>query len=145
MSDTDLEFEITFTEERAEWTEKVRILSVRMKNIREIPEIQVELYSGRQTALEYAYKLGQILSKLNAKYRNERKLKMEYYTTSSNVKYGANEKTALIEGDLSDIGRKIDTIDNQMKFMNETIKTIDHFIYGIKARISLETFMRGGE
>jgi hypothetical protein len=28
--------------------------------------------------------------------------------------------------------------------MNETVKTVDHFLYGVKSRISLEEFMRGG-
>lgn len=138
------EFEEKFTDEREEWTERIRELSVRMRNIREIGEVQVELYSDRQRALEYTYKLGQLLTKMNAKFREERRNKMVYYSEQHNTRYGANEKTALIEGELTSLKRRIDVVDNHMSFMNETVKTIDHFLFGIKSRISLEEFMRGG-
>lgn len=144
MSDQSQDFEEQFSTERSEWTERIRELSVRMRNIREIAEVQVELYSDRQKLLEYAYKLGQILTKLNAKFRSDRRTKMVYYSEEHNTRYGANEKTALIDGDLSEIKRKIDVVDNQMTFLNETVKTVDHFLFGIKSRIQLETFMRGG-
>ena len=138
------EFESQFVNERSEWTERVRELSIRMRNIREIAEVQVELYSDRQKLLEYAYKLGQILTKLNGKYRADKRAKMIYYSEEHNTRYGANEKTSLIDGDLAEIKRKIDMVDNHMSFMNETTKTVDHMLYGIKSRISLEEFMRGG-
>ena len=144
MSDQSQDFEEQFSTERSEWTERIRELSIRMRNIREIAEVQVELYSDRQKLLEYAYKLGQILTKLNAKFRSDRRTKMVYYSEEHNTRYGANEKTALIDGDLSEIKRKIDVVDNQMTFLNETVKTVDHFLFGIKSRIQLETFMRGG-
>ena len=144
MSDQQENFEDTFTRERTEWTERIRELSIRMKNIREIAEVQVDLYSDRQKLLEYAYKLGQIVSRQNAKYRSDRRAKMVYYSEEHNVRYGSNEKTSLIEGDLSDLKKKIDIVDNHVSFVNETIKTVDHMLYGIKSRISLEEFMRGG-
>jgi hypothetical protein len=133
-----------FTNERSEWTERIRELSIRMRNIREMAEVQVELYSDRQRLLEYAYKLGQILTKLNARFRGDRRNKMVYYSEEHNTRYGANEKTALIDGDLTELKRKIDVVDNHMSFMNETVKTVDHFLYGVKSRIALEEFMRGG-
>ena len=144
MSDQQENFEDTFTRERTEWTERIRELSIRMKNIREIAEVQVDLYSDRQKLLEYAYKLGQIVSKQNAKFRSDKRTKMIYYSEEHNVRYGSNEKTSLIEGDLSDLKKKIDIVDNHVSFVNETIKTVDHMLYGIKSRISLEEFMRGG-
>lgn len=144
MSDQQENFEDTFNRERTEWTERIRELSIRMKNIREIAEVQVDLYSDRQKLLEYAYKLGQIVSKQNAKFRSDKRTKMVYYSEEHNVRYGSNEKTSLIEGDLSDLKKKIDIVDNHVSFVNETIKTVDHMLYGIKSRISLEEFMRGG-
>jgi hypothetical protein len=144
MSDQQENFEDTFNRERTELTERIRELSIRMKNIREIAEVQVDLYSDRQKLLEYAYKLGQIVSRQNAKFRSDKRTKMIYYSEEHNVRYGSNEKTSLIEGDLSDLKKKIDIVDNHVSFVNETIKTVDHMLYGIKSRISLEEFMRGG-
>lgn len=138
------EYEQLFTKEREDWKEEVRILSVRMKNIRELGEVQVELYSKRQILLEYVAKLGQIMTKLNSKYRQSKTLKLKYYSEQHQYKYGANEKTSLIEGDLSEIKERIDLMDNQISFLNETIKTVDHMLYGIRHRILLEDYMRSG-
>ena len=87
MIDQQENYEDTFNRERAEWTERIRELSIRMKNIREIAEVQVDLYSDRQKLLEYAYKLGQIVSRQNAKYRSDRRAKMVYYSEEHNVRY----------------------------------------------------------
>jgi hypothetical protein len=50
----------------------------------------------------------------------------------------------LIEGDLTELKERIDIVDNQISFINETIKTVDHFLYGIKSRIALEEYLRSG-
>ena len=56
-----------FERERAEWKEKIQIISLHIKNIRTVAEAQVDLFSTRQTLLEYSYKLAQIISKLSTK------------------------------------------------------------------------------
>lgn len=142
--DQRVDFDKKFSEERAEWTEKIRVLSVRMKNIRELGEVQVELFSSRQILLEYSAKLGQVMTKLNSKHRKDRGDRLRYYSENSQVKYGANEKTPLIEGDLSELKERIDIVENQISFINETIKTVDHCLYGIKSRIALEEYLRSG-
>lgn len=136
-----IDFIKKFEEERGDWTEKIRQLSIRMKNIREIGEVQVELFSNRQFLLEYASKLGQVMSKLNARYRKDRGDKMKHYSENSQVKYGTNEKTPLIEGDLTELKERIDVVDTQLSFINETIKTVDFMLYGVKDRIRLQEFM----
>jgi hypothetical protein len=136
-----IDFIKKFEEERGDWTEKIRQLSIRMKNIREMGEVQVELFSNRQFLLEYASKLGQVMSKLNARYRKDRGDKMKHYSENSQVKYGTNEKTPLIEGDLTELKERIDVVDTQLSFINETIKTVDFMLYGVKDRIRLQEFM----
>jgi hypothetical protein len=138
--DFDREFQL----EREEWTEKIRILSIRMKNIRELADVQVELYSSRQFLLELYSKLGQVMVKLNAKYRKDKAQRLKYYSESVQVKYGANEKTPLIEGDLSELKERMDLVDGQISFFNETMKTVDHMLYGIRHRIMLEDYLRSG-
>jgi hypothetical protein len=138
--DFDKEFQI----ERGEWTEKIRELSIKMKNIRELADVQVDLYYNRQILLEYSAKLGQVMSKLNAKFRKDKSNRLKYYSEMSQVKYGANEKTSLMEGDLSELKERIDLVDGQISFLNETMKTVDHMLYGVKSRISLEEYLRSG-
>lgn len=139
-----VDFQKKFEEESAEWSEKIRVLSIRMKNIKEIAEVQVDLYSNRQVLLEYVTKLGQVLSKLNAKYRKDRAERLKHWSENSQIKYGANEKTPLVEGDLAELKERIDLVDGYISFLNETIKTVDFMLYGIKSRIALEEYMRSG-
>ncbi len=138
------DFGIEFQKEREEWTEKIRVLSIRMKNIKELAEVQVELYSNRQLLLEMYSKLGQVMVKLNAKYRKDKAERLRYYSESVQVKYGANEKTPLIEGDLASLKERMDLVDGQISFFNETMKTVDHMLYGVKSRIALEEYLRSG-
>ena len=143
-NETQTEMESQFGGERSEWTERIRELSIRMKNIREMAEVQVELYSSRQMLLELSSKLGQVMVKLNSKYRKDKADRLRYYSESVQIKYGANEKTPLIEGDLSELKERMDMVDGQISFFNETMKTIDHCLYGIKSRIALEEYLRSG-
>lgn len=138
------DFAREFQSEREEWTERIRVLSVRMKNIKELAEVQVELYSSRQILLEMYSKLGQVMVKLNSKYRKDKAERLRYYSESVQVKYGANEKTPLIEGDLSELKERMDLVDGQISFFNETMKTVDHMLYGIRHRIMLEDYLRSG-
>ena len=128
------DFDKGFQTEREEWTEKIR----------ELADVQVDLYYNRQVLLEYSSKLGQVMSKLNAKFRKDKSNRLKYYSEMSQVKYGANEKTPLIEGDLSELKERMDLVDGQISFLNETMKTVDHMLYGVKSRISLEEYLRSG-
>lgn len=132
-----------FDQERSEWKEKIQVISLSLKSIRTVAEAQVELFSNRQILLEYSYKLAQIVSKLASKERQARASKLKEYTTNSDVRYGANETKVLIESDVSDILEKIQLVEGHRKFIDQTIQTVDHMLYGIKSRIALEEYLRG--
>ena len=132
-----------FESGRAEWREKIQIISLHIKNIRTVAEAQVDLFSTRQTLLEYSYKLAQIISKLSTKERQMRAKKLKEYSEGKDVRYGANEKTTLIEGDLAELNEKMQLVEGHRKYIDQTIQTVDHMLYGIKSRISLEDYLRG--
>lgn len=136
-----------FASEQADWRQRISELAIRMRNIREIAEVQVELFSDRQKLLERCHKIGQTLAKLNAEYRKKKKEKLILYSEGNSGLqrvYGANEKTTLIEGDLAELKYMIDLVDEHISKLNETAKTIDHCLYGIKERIKLEDYLRNG-
>jgi hypothetical protein len=93
--------------------------------------------------LEYSYKLAQIVSKLSSKERQARSAKLREYATNSDVRYGSNETKVLIESDISEILEKIQLVEGHRKFIDQTIQTVDHMLYGIKSRIALEEYLRG--
>jgi hypothetical protein len=137
------DFNKLFEVERSEWKEKVQVLALEMRDIRTLAKAQVDLFSQRQVLLEYSYKLASIVSKLNSKYRTEKSRKLKEYSEKSDIRYGANEKTVLIEGDISEITEKIELVEGHRKFIDQTVQTLDHMLYGIKSRISLEEYLRG--
>ena len=49
----------------------------------------------------------------------------------------------LIEGDLTLITEKIELVESHRKFMDQTVQTVDHMLYGIRHRIMLEDYLRG--
>lgn len=133
-----------FDSERAEWREKIQTLSLYLKSIKTVADAQIDLFSNRQILLEYSFKLAQILSKLSSKERIERGKKLREYSERKDIKYGSNETKALVEGDISEILEKIDLVENHRKFIDQTIQTVDHMLYGIRQRIALEEYLRGG-
>ena len=137
------DFNKLFEVERSEWKEKVQVLALEMRDIRTLAKAQVDLFSQRQVLLEYSYKLASIVSKLNSKYRTEKSRKLKEYSEKSDIRYGANEKTVLIEGDISEITEKMELVEGHRKFIDQTVQTLDHMLYGIKSRISLEEYLRG--
>lgn len=137
------DFSKRFEEERSEWKEKISVLSLHMKDIKTLAKAQVDLFSQRQVLLEYSYKLAGIVAKLNSKYRVEKANKLKYYSESHDVRYGSNEKTSLIEGELTQITEKIELVENHRKFIDQTVQTIDHMLYGVRQRIALEEYLRG--
>lgn len=144
MSNTEkADFNKIFDQERSEWKERIQVLSLEMKDIKTLAKAQVDLFSQRQVLLEYSYKLASIVSKLNSKYRTEKSRKLKDYSERSDVRYGANEKTVLIEGDISEITEKIELVEGHRKFIDQTVQTVDHMLYGIKSRIALEEYLRG--
>lgn len=132
-----------FERERFEWKEKIQVISLNLKNIKTVAEAQVELFSTRQILLEYSFKLAQIVSKLSSRERQTRAARLKDYNQNSDVRYGSNETKVLIEGDVAEIVGKIEMVEGHRKFIDQTIQTVDHMLYGIKSRIALEDYLRG--
>ena len=143
QEDQPTDFAKMFERERSEWKEKIQVISLHIKNIKTVAEAQVDLFTTRQALLEYSYKLAQIVSKLSTKERQMRAKKLKEYTEGKDVRYGANEKTALIEGDLSELTEKMELVEGHRKYIDQTIQTVDHMLYGIRRRIALEDYLRG--
>ena len=133
-----------FTKERLEWSNKIDLMSKKMKDITKINELMVEVYSERQIAVEYYHYLISILSKLNKNYRAQWAQKYDYYSYKSQQRF-PNEKLKerQILSEIAPILSKREDVDNHSKFIDNTIKTIDNIIYGIKYRIELENIARG--
>lgn len=133
-----------FTKERLSWTEKIRNMSEKMKDIFKVKDLMTEIYTERQIAVEYYHYLISMFSKINRKYRSTWSQKYEYYSYKSQKRF-PNEKTKELQilSEMSDILKIRESIDNHLKFINNTISTIDNLIYGIKYKVEIEQISRG--
>ncbi|NBV27559.1 hypothetical protein EBS02_00855 [bacterium] len=143
MSEKEKDFVKLFEEERAEWREKIQVISLSLKNIKTVAEAQIELFSTRQILIEYGFRLATIITKLSTKERQERARKMKDYQENKDIRYGSNELKTMIEGEVAEITQKIDLVEGHRKYIDQTVQTVDHMLYGIRQRIALEDYLRG--
>jgi hypothetical protein len=136
--------EVKISEERLKWTNKIEEMSKRMKKVFELSDLMTYVYTERQRGVEYHHYLISILSKINRSYRKQWSEKYNHYSYKSQKRF-PNEKTKELQilSELNDIIKKRDLLDNHSKFIENTIRTIDNIIYGIKYRIEIEQIARG--
>ncbi|MEG1142173.1 MAG: hypothetical protein RSE41_06990 [Clostridia bacterium] len=133
-----------FNDERIEWTNKLKELAQKSRYLDKLTELQVDVISERQIAVDYYHHIKSVLISLNREFKVEYAKKYDFYTNGSNIRYpNESSKNAKIQSDLCSIIEKKDSLENHMSFMQETIKTIDNLIFGIKHRLSIEEFVRG--
>jgi hypothetical protein len=133
-----------FSKERLSWSEKIAEMSKKMKDIFKVSELMTEIYTERQRAVEYHHYLISIFSQINRAYRTQWSARYDHYSYKSQKRF-PNEKTKELQilSELTEITKKRDAIDNHIKFMNNTISTIDNLIYGIKYKVEIEQISRG--
>lgn len=133
-----------FDKERLEYSNKVKQITSKLKNVFEISELMTTIYTERQIAVEYYHYLISLLIKLNKVFKSKWSERWEYYTYKSQVRFpNEAEKKNKIISDLKDLVEKRELIENHSKFIDNTIKTLDNIIYGIKSRVEIEQISRG--
>jgi len=133
-----------FNRERSEWSDKIKFMSEKMKDIFKVSELMTSIYTERQLAVEYYHLLFSVLAKVSKKYRKQWAEKYDFYTYKSQKRF-PNEKLKEIQilSEIEEIVEKRELLENQLKFINNTIQTIDNLIYGIKYKVEIEQISRG--
>lgn len=134
--------ESRLSRERTQWKVMILDMAKKLTNIQKIAELQVELYSNRQIALEHNHFLMSLLGKLNKEYKKKLGKKWEEYMHNHDRKMKMGETNVQVEAALAAEKEKVDMLQNQIEYFNETIKTIDNIIYGLKYRLNIEDFRR---
>jgi hypothetical protein len=96
------------------------------------------MLSLRQRLLEDNHTLLEHITALRKKFRDEKADTMETLSKNMQLRYQANEKNVVIEGKTSVTKEYLEIFENQVSFFNESIKTIDNIIFGIKTRLDIE-------
>ena len=133
-----------FSKERLEWSEKIAVMSAKMKKVFEIPELMTDLYTERQRAVEYYHYLISLMIGLNKTYNRSYAERFDYYTNKVQVRYpNESSKHNRIQVDLADQIEKRAIIDNHSKFIDRTVGTLDNLIFAIPKRVEIEQISRG--
>lgn len=134
---------VRFKQEREDWTTQIKNMSARLRDIYEVADLQVDLYSQRQIAVDYTHTLMTHLTKINRIFRERKIERWEHYTRNYDLRMDKDPKELHIYVDIADVVERKDFIQTHLEFMRETIRTIDNMCYGVKHRLSLEEYKRG--
>ena len=127
-----------YREVRSEISNEIKSSIEKMSSLKGLKEVQVSMLSLRQRLLEENHILIENLSSVQKKYRSAKAKQMEDISTNMQHRYQYNEKNVLIDGKTANIKEVVDTIENQISFFVDSIKTIDNVLYGIKTRVEIE-------
>jgi len=127
-----------FQDRRSEVSKEIYENIEKLSNLKTLKQAQVNMLSLRQRLLEDNHTLLEHVTLLRKKYRDERSVEMENISRNLQIRYQANEKNVVIDGRTSNTKESLEIFENQISFFNESIKTIDNIIFGIKTRLDIE-------
>jgi len=133
-----------FDRERLEWTRKIHDMSQKLKKVFEIQDLLTNIYTERQRAIEYNHYLLTLMTRVNRTYRKQYAQKYEHYSFQTQKRFpNETTKNNQILSEMEEVVLKKESLANHAKFMEDTTKTIDNLIFGIKYRIEIEQMSRG--
>jgi hypothetical protein len=136
--DTKAKISKKFQDRREEVSKEIYQNIEKLSNLKLLKEAQVNMLSLRQRLLEDNHTLLEHITILRKKYREERSSEMENISKNLQIRYQANEKTVVLDGKTALSRESLEIFENQIAFFNESIKTIDNVIFGIKTRLDIE-------
>ena len=110
----------------------------KLSNLKTLKDAQVNMLSLRQRLLEDNHTLLEHITMLRRKFREEKSAEMENLSRNLQLRYQSNEKNVVIDGKTSATKEYLEIFENQINFFNDSIKTIDNIIFGIKTRLDIE-------
>lgn len=134
-----------FESERLTWTELIKEIASRFKNVEDLVNVQVDLYSQRQQAVEYTQYLTVLQSKIRKGMIAEWKKAYEQLSMNEDFRYNEREKSKMADEKISSIKMKSEIVQAHIDFFKESVKTIDNMIFGIKHRLDIEEFRHGNK
>ena len=127
-----------FADRRGEVSREIYANIERLSNLKTLKEAQVNMLSLRQRLLEDNHTLLEHITILRKRLREEKSGEMENLSRNLQIRYQANEKNVVIDGRTANTKVYLDIFENQSAFFNDSIKTIDNVIFGIKTRLDIE-------
>lgn len=123
---------------------KIYASILNMRNLKELVGVQVEMLSARQRMLEDSHIILDKLVQLRKQYRQIKGNAYNEIVTNMQLRMKTTgEKEAVVEGmpEIAEMRHKIEILENQISYYNESIRTVDDILYGIKTRLDVERLL----
>ena len=116
-----------------------------LRDIRTLTEAKVTFLSLRQRILEDNHTLIESFNRVSRNYREKKSSVLIDISSNMQVRLNEREKEKYLDGlpDISKLKSAIDTLDSQSKFLQESMKTVDQVLFGLKVRIDTEKILLG--
>lgn len=136
------ELEKKLVESEKNWDRIIGELSKRITcELKETVQLEADAMSYRQIIIDektnYLYKIYKDMPKI----KQLRKTQFEYYALKYQIKTNGTERTKLIDADLSYYDAKIEILENHINFLTESLKSVDHVLWGIKNKIAIHNLL----
>ena len=133
-----------FRKSRTENNDKIYKSILDMRTLNKLVNVQVDMLSIRQRMLEDSHILLDKLVNLRKQYRVAKG--GAYDNIANNIQMRlktSGEKEAIVEGayEISELRNKIEILESQTNYYNESIRTVDDILYGIKTRLDIEKLL----
>tara|TARA_Y100000389_G_C17471148_1_gene531098 strand:- start:11350 stop:11781 length:432 start_codon:yes stop_codon:yes gene_type:complete len=132
------ELAIKFRNKRMEIGVEIQSGIELMGNFKTIKDAQVAMLSMRQRLLEESHTMLEHITSIRRKLKNEKGSHMETLSTDLQHRYQYNEKAMIIEGKTATTKEMLEIIENQLSYFNDSIRTVDNILYGVKTRVEIE-------
>jgi hypothetical protein len=127
-----------FEARRKEISQEIYQNIEKLSSLKTLKDAQINMLSLRQRLLEDNHTLLEHITILRKRYRTEKANEMENLSKNLQIRYQSNEKNMVIDGKTATTKESLEVFENQVDFFNESIKTIDNIIFGIKTRLDIE-------
>jgi hypothetical protein len=132
------ELELRLTTDRVDWKNKINELVLKIKNMNELAECQVNMLSYRQILLDKVTDFKTMIFKRTATWERYYRSQYREYTLNYDVKLTSGEKHQFIKAELSSLKIQIEMLQSHVDYYQECIKTLDNLAFAIRNRIRLD-------
>lgn len=126
---------VFFSKKRDQWSEKIKEYSDIFKDINKLQQIYNTIFTDREILLNERYTLSESIEKNIKILKKEREKKLN--KKQDNIKT-SQTISIVIESHVSELEERCNVINNHISFLDSTLQTLDHMIFAIKGRITLE-------
>jgi hypothetical protein len=134
-----------FSEQRKRYTKEILDAIPLLNDIKTLTKAKVTFLSLRQVLLEESHSVFENYNKLSRSYREKRSMHLLDASSNLQVRLNEREKEKYIDGlpEMSKLKSALDILDTQSKFLQESMKTVDQVLFGLKVRIDTEKILNG--